>query len=120
MLPVSKKVLYVDDERPNRITFQISYRGDLEVVLASSADEGLQILSSANDIEVVISDMRMPGKNGLEFIKEAKSLRPEIRYCLLTGFEITPEIQNALSENLIKGYFRKPFDREKILTFVNE
>lgn len=102
------------------MTFQITYRGDLEVLLASSADEGLSILQGSSGINHVISDMRMPGKNGLEFIKEAKVNHPDIKYCLLTGFEITPEIQDALNNGTIQEYFQKPFDREKILSFVSE
>ncbi|MEQ9306785.1 MAG: response regulator [Marinoscillum sp.] len=115
---MNKRILYVDDEYPNRITFQITYRGVLEVLLAASADEGLSILADSTNIGHVISDMRMPGKNGLEFIKEAKNNHPEIKYCLLTGFEITPEIQDALSDGTIQKYFQKPFDREKILDFL--
>ncbi|WP_421879598.1 response regulator [Marinoscillum sp.] len=116
---LKKKVLYVDDEYPNRITFQITYRSDLEVVLAQSADEALQILQDHNDIEVVISDLRMPGKSGLDLVKEARDIYPDMKLCLLTGFEITPEIREALDSNTLNHYFRKPFDRSEILNVVN-
>lgn len=114
-----RKILYVDDELPNRQLFQITYRGELEVVLAKSAEEGLEVLDNSGDIEVVITDMRMPGKDGLEFIAEARKNHPHLTYCLLTGFMITEEIEDALESHLLQQYFKKPFDREQILSFVN-
>ncbi len=115
---MKKKILYVDDEYPNRITFQITYRSDLDVVLADSADQAMNILKESNDIEVVISDLRMPGKSGLDLVKEAKSKYPEIKFCLLTGFDMTPEIQEYLNDKTLHHYFRKPFDRSEILNAI--
>lgn len=117
---MKKKVLYVDDEYPNRITFQITYRNDVDVILADSADQALTILNDQDDITIVISDLRMPGKSGLDLVKEAKVLHPDIRFCLLTGFEETPEIKEALDANILQKYFRKPFERSQILDFVND
>ena len=115
---VKKKVLYVDDEYPNRITFQITYRNDVDIILADSADDALEILEEEKDIEVVITDLRMPGKSGLDLIREAKITYPDVRFCLLTGFEVTSEIKEALDSKLLEQYFRKPFERSQILDFV--
>ena len=116
---VKKKILYVDDEYPNRITFQITYRSDFDVVLADSADQALTVLNESNDIELIISDLRMPGKSGLDLMKEAKSIYPDIKFCLLTGFDITPEIREYLDDETLHHYFRKPFDRTEILNAIN-
>ncbi len=114
-----KKVLYVDDEYPNRITFQVTYRNEVDIILADSADEAMEILEEEEGIEIVISDLRMPGKNGLELIREAKVRYPEVKFCLLTGFEVTKEIKEALEMDILQQYFRKPFERSQILDFVN-
>lgn len=111
------KILYVDDEYANRIMFQLTYRGELDIILAESGDQGLDIMKQ-EDIAVVISDMRMPGMDGLEFITEARKDYPNLHYCLLTGFTVTPEIEKALEDQVIEKYFKKPFDRELILNYI--
>lgn len=117
---VKKKVLYVDDEYPNRITFQITYRNDFEVILADSVDDAMSILEEEKELEFVITDLRMPGKSGLDLIREAKVVYPNIRFCLLTGFEVTTEIKEALDSKMLDRYFRKPFERSQILDFINQ
>jgi len=112
------KILYVDDEYPNRIMFQLTYRNELDVLLAESADEALQLMGKYEGIGLVITDMRMPVKNGLEFVEEARQKYPDVTYCLLTGFGITQEIQEALDANLIDRYFKKPFDKQQILEYI--
>lgn len=114
------KLLYVDDEYPNRVMFQLTYKNELEILLAESADEGLHLMKQHSDINLVITDMRMPNKDGLEFVTEARKLNNNIPYCLLTGFGITTEIQKALHSNLIDVYFKKPFDKHQILDFIRQ
>ncbi|MFY0605269.1 MAG: response regulator [Cyclobacteriaceae bacterium] len=116
---MKKKVLYVDDEYPNRLIFELTYEDEFEILLAESADEALDMLGANADISVVITDMRMPGKNGLTLVKEAKIKYPDVVYCLLTGFMITPEIEEALESNELNHYMVKPVEKEKILSIVN-
>lgn len=54
---------------------------------------------------LLISDMKMPGMNGLEFIKKAKKIKPEIICYILSGYDIIDEIKDALYRNLIKSIF---------------
>ncbi len=114
------KILYIDDEYPNRIMFKLAYRGELDVILAKSADEALTLLKENPDIEIVITDMRMPKKDGLQLVSEARLLNDKIPYCLLTGFGVTPEIQNALDSKLIDQYFKKPFEKDQILNYIKK
>ena len=108
------KVLYVDDEQINTMLFKINFSEKYEVYTASSGLEGLSYLNKEPDILVIISDMKMPGLNGIEFIKKAKEKFPSKKYFILTGFEITPEIQSSLENGLILKYFRKPFNIKEI------
>ena len=66
------RILYVDDEVINLELLQLTYMNDFEVITATSAKEGLQMLEVNPDIRVVISDLKMPVMNGLEFIKVVK------------------------------------------------
>ncbi|WP_066632492.1 response regulator [Labilibacter marinus] len=108
------KLLYVDDEDINLQLFQIHFRKKYNVFICSSAQDGLELMNEHEDINIIISDMKMPQMNGIEFIKKAKERFPNKKYYILTGFDITKEIQDALSTGLILKYFRKPFNIEEI------
>ena len=107
-------LLYVDDEPINLTVFELNFKNTYSVITATSGEEGLLKLEGNKNIIVVISDMKMPGMNGIEFIKKAKESFLNIAYFILTGFDITDEISDALENNLIQKYFRKPFDVKEI------
>ncbi|MGE0077836.1 MAG: response regulator [Bacteroidales bacterium] len=103
-------ILYVDDEPLNLKLFSINFRKSFNVLTALSGEEGLEKLKENSKVKVVISDMRMPGMNGLEFISQAKNEHPNIVFFILTGYDISTEISLALKEKLINRYFSKPFN----------
>lgn len=108
-------VLYVDDEDINLFLFERSFRSLYHVLTANSGEQGLQKLEEkASDIIVVISDMRMPGMDGITFIKKAKEKHANIAYFILTAFDYSEEINKALEDRLINKFFTKPFDIEQI------
>lgn len=108
------KILYVDDEPINLQLFQLNFKKKYMVYTAMSGHEGLKSLETNNDIKVVISDMKMPEMNGLQFITKAKNTYPEITYFILTGYDINTEIAEALDSGLIQKYFSKPFNIKEI------
>ena len=117
------KILYVDDEPVNLKLFKINFRKKYEILTAQDGFSGLTELENNSDTFVVISDMKMPNMNGLEFIKRAKEKFPEKKFYILTGFDISEEIKLALKTGLILKYFSKPFnikDIEKTLVEVIE
>ncbi len=108
-------ILYVDDEFNNLFIFQKMFEKKYNVLTAQSGSEGLEKLSSyADDIIVVISDMRMPLMNGVEFVKKAKEKYLNIAYFILTGFDFNEEIDSALKEDVIQQFFTKPLDMQEI------
>lgn len=108
-------VLYVDDEDINLFLFERSFRSLYSVITANSGEQGLQKLEdNASDIIVVISDMRMPGMDGITFIKKAKEKHANIAYFILTAFDYSEDINKALEDHLINKFFTKPFDIEQI------
>ncbi len=113
-------VLYVDDEPMNLRVFELNFKGKYNIITATSGEGGLQKLNVNKDISVVISDMKMPGMNGLEFVEEARKNYPDIAYFILTGFDISPEIYRALENNLIHKYFNKPFSSKEISSAIEE
>lgn len=109
------KILYVDDEEINLDLFKYTFKKSFEVLTAISANEGLKLLS-ANDIPVIITDYKMPGMDGIQFIEEIKKITPERICIILTGF-----IESIVKgkENLIFDVLVKPWENEKILKVIN-
>jgi response regulator RpfG family c-di-GMP phosphodiesterase len=107
-------ILYVDDEHLNLVLFKINFQKKYNVIISYSGIEGLEQLRTHPEIVIVISDMKMPGMDGLEFIKKAKSEFPNVVFFILTGYDISPEIENALENDLIFKYFSKPFKLAEI------
>ncbi|PKA14201.1 response regulator [Leptospira meyeri] len=116
---IKRKLLYVDDEILNLYLFRDYFKNEFEVIVAKSGKEAIEELNENLDVQFVISDMRMPEMNGLEFITKAKTIRPNITYCILTGYDLTPEIQTAIIENKVARYFSKPFDPAEISSFLS-
>ena len=113
-------ILYVDDEPINLQLFEINFRNNYDVISSESGLKGIELLKTIPNIPLVISDMKMPQMNGIEFIKIAKQEFPSILFYILTGFEITEEIADALNEQLILRYFRKPFNMKELIASIEE
>lgn len=101
-------ILYVDDEIINLKLLEANLERKYQVLLAQSGAHGLEMLESRNDVQVVISDMKMPGMSGLEFILKAREKFQTPFYYLMTGFDISNEIQAALASSQIVTCFCKP------------
>ena len=113
-------LLYVDDEPINTMLFEVNFKKKFSVITAQSGFEGLEKIKLNPQIKIVVSDMKMPEMNGVQFIRIAKNDYPHIDFFILTGFEITQEIADALNEKVINKYFRKPFNAQEIENAINE
>ncbi|HPF52454.1 MAG TPA: response regulator [Draconibacterium sp.] len=112
------KILYVDDEPINLLLFEANLDRKYEVLKANNGLEGLAVIADHPDIKIVFSDMKMPNMNGIEFIKEASKIISECFFYILTGFEITNEIQHSLDSGLIQKYYGKPTNMKDILNEI--
>lgn len=74
------KILYVDDESINLELFKMNLQNHYDVFTAINGFEGLDILDRNPYIPLIISDMKMPIMNGIEFITKAKALYPDKRF----------------------------------------
>jgi len=113
-------VLLVDDEAPfvETMTKRLTKR-DLSIIPAFSGEEALERLKEQKNIEVIILDVKMPGMNGIETLKEIKKRHPLIEVIMLTG--------HATVESAIEGmkwgafdYLMKPCDIEYLISKVSE
>lgn len=113
------KILYVDDEELNIKVFQLTFSRCYDVLTADSARKGMEIITSDPDIKFVISDLRMPEMNGLEFIRKIKSVCKHTPCSILSGYQQSPEIMNALNNGEIVDYLMKPFDKGAVERLIN-
>jgi len=120
MSKTKRTVLYVDDEPNNLLLFRAAFRKKYEVITTESAKEGLDKLGSYPEIELVISDMKMPDMSGVSFVKEARNKNFEKFYFILSGFDFNEEIEAALADKLIDRSFKKPFSLEEIQQTIDE
>jgi len=109
-----RKILYVDDEAINLQMFKILFKKSYTVITAEDGLIALNLLETNHDIAAVISDMKMPYMTGIEFITIAKQKYAHLKYFILSGFDLTEEVKQALDSGLILQYFNKPFEINEI------
>lgn len=108
------KILYVDDEFINLEMLKLTFTNDFDIITAASGSEGLEILEDQPEINVIISDLKMPGMDGLEFVKIIKNRTPQKVCLLLTGFLESDIMLEGFNKELIFRYMMKPWDREEL------
>ena len=114
------KVLYVDDEFINLDLLRLTFLNEFDIITAESGIEGLEILESDPEIKVIISDLKMPGMNGLEFIREVKTRYPGKVCMLLTGFLESEVMMEGFNQELLFRYLMKPFRKDELKSTILE
>jgi len=109
------RILCVDDERNVlRALERIFLDDDYQILTASSGKEGLELLNAAPQVQVVISDYRMPGMNGVEFLKEVFKSRPQTIRMVLSGYADTASVVAAINEGKIYKFIPKPWNDDEL------
>lgn len=113
------KILAVDDEKMVTSAFKTLFKveGYTDVNLFNSPQEALDFLAD-NKPDLIISDFIMPEMNGLEFLREAKKLYPEVSMILLTGYADKENAIKAINEVGLYKYIEKPWDNDDLLMNV--
>lgn len=108
------RILFVDDECSILKSLErLFFDSDYEIYTAESGDEGLQILADY-PVDVVMSDMRMPGMDGHQFLKAVKHRYPSTTRLILSGYADEKEILNSLIDGSSNFYMLKPWDSKDL------
>ena len=107
-------VLYVDDERGNRIVFEQSLNSEFNLRTASTAAEALEVLDR-HEVAAVVSDMRMPSMSGEELLRIVKERHPEVIRMVVTAYADVEPILRAINEGLVARYIVKPWIRTELV-----
>ena len=113
------KVLCVDDEPELLHSVSRSLRRGYLVTTATSGKEALEILRKDQSFAVIMSDMRMPGMDGAEFLAQARLLVPDAVRVLLTGFTEMAPVIHAINDGRIFRFLNKPIEKEQLLSVID-
>ncbi len=116
---MKQNILLIDDEIDNIEALERLFRKSYTVFKATSGLEGLEILKK-NQMTIIISDQRMPGMTGVEFLKKSIPIQPHSIRILLTGFTDVESIIEAINAGQIYRYVTKPWDPIDLLNTVDK
>lgn len=115
---MNRNVLFVDDE-PNLLdAYRRQMRKWFQVETALGARRALELLAE-QEFAVVISDMRMPDLDGIDFLSEVARRWPNIARVMLTGNADVPGATQAVQEGRIFRFLTKPCEREALLAVLD-
>lgn len=114
MSEVAPLVLYVDDERANRIVFEQSLRTEFRIQSVADGPSALAILDR-EEVAVLVTDMRMPGMTGEELLRIAKERKPSTIRMVVTAYADVDPILRSINEGLVARYIIKPWIRTEVV-----
>jgi len=119
MLPERKQILVVDDE-PNlrRVLAAQLSRDGYDVHAAEDGEEGLRILEE-HHVDLVITDLRMPKVDGMELLRRALAMDPELPVVMITAHGTVDNAVEALKTGAF-DYLTKPFDQAEVRAIVKK
>lgn len=111
---MNQKILFVDDEQNVLQAYQRSLRKDFQIDTALGGADGLVAVARHGPYAAIISDMRMPGMDGVEFLAKVKELAPESVRIMLTGNADQQTAIEAVNEGNIFRFLNKPCPPETL------
>ena len=114
-------ILVVDDEPINLVLLEemLSIEGFLHVEYVLSPFKALETLE-ANEIDLILLDVKMPGMDGFEFIQSARQLKKDCPPILILTASADAKTKQKAIEVEVQGLISKPFDVEDILPAIND
>lgn len=110
-------ILYVDDEKANRVVFQQSLIGDFNIVTAVDGPNALEILEQ-REVAVVVTDMRMPAMDGEQLLRIVRERWPQTIRIVVTAYSDIDPILRAINEGLVARYLVKPWEFEELVQIL--
>lgn len=114
------RILVVDDEPDLVMAIRTWLESSLpvQVDVAFSAAEGLQALRRPAPVSLVISDYRLPGMDGLHFLRRVQELRPDVPRVLMTAYADVQVVADAVNHAKACRFLRKPMEADHLVSVV--
>ncbi len=111
-------ILVIDDEKSQReILRDILVDAGYSVAIADDGEKGLEY-ATCDNFDLILTDLKMPGKDGLDVLKGVRDFNPEIQVIIMTAFGTIPSAVSAIKGGAF-DYLTKPFKKEELLHVVN-
>ena len=107
---MATSLLYVDDQEENLRAFKRVFKKDFNIFTALSGEEGLDVFEKHPEITLLVSDQRMPGMSGVDFLNACKHLNPKPIRIIVTGYADLESTINAVNEAEIYRFIPKPWE----------
>ncbi len=112
-------ILIVDDEKNYTLILSTVLEEEgFEPLTANSAQDALHILENS-DIDLVLTDMKMPGMDGMELLESVKEKDPELPVIMMTAYGTVEKAVEAMQKGAY-NYILKPFDNESLIVYVKK
>lgn len=115
---MNKNVLFVDDESNVLDGIKRQLRKNFSITTALGPEEGLRVVRGDLSFAVIVSDMRMPGKDGSQFLKEVQEISPDSVRMMLTGNSDQQTAIDAVNRGNIFRFLNKPCDTETLISNI--
>ena len=114
-----ERILVVDDELDMLMLLRmiIEDNTDYEVDTTNNPSEALKMVME-NDYDLVISDLKMPGMDGLELFDEVKGMKPDLPLIIITAYGSLETSDEAIKKG-VADFITKPFRKDSILFTIN-
>lgn len=106
-------ILYVDDEPHNLSSFKATFRLKYNVLICINGEDALNVLKD-NEVQIIITDQRMPEMTGVEFLQKVQELYPDPIRILLTGYADINAVIDAINKGNVYKYHSKPWNVEEL------
>jgi DNA-binding NtrC family response regulator len=119
----SRLVAIIDDELDITVLFRDAIREirGISIFIFTNPLMALEHFKiNRKDYQLIVSDLRMPGVNGIELLKRIKELNPLVRTILMTAFEFDDELfQEYAEKHIINGFLQKPIKLKNLIEEVD-
>tara|TARA_R110000851_G_C13101778_1_gene568607 strand:- start:1407 stop:4610 length:3204 start_codon:yes stop_codon:yes gene_type:complete len=109
--PMQTILLLDDEENILRALARVLRRDGYKILMATRAQDAFELLAK-NDVQVILSDQRMPEMNGTEFLSRVKDLYPDTVRIVLSGYTDLRSVTDAINKGAIYKFLTKPWDDE--------
>lgn len=117
---MNNKIMFVDDEQHILTSYRRIFRKEYQISTALGPDTGLNLIKEKGPFAVVVSDMRMPGMNGVQFLSKIKDLSPDTIRIMLTGYADFNTAMEAVNEGNIFRFLTKPCPPDSLLKVIKD
>jgi len=112
-------LLLDDEENILRALTRLLRRDGYRILTATSATEAFELLAR-NEVQVIVSDQRMPNISGTEFLSQVKQMYPRTMRLVLSGYTDLASVTDAINRGAIYKFLTKPWDDEQLRTHIQE